>query len=188
MDRLAQLLIAFGAIVFPVLHTITDVMEWLHGGFSFPQLVLNYVAFLPVPAVLLGLYAVQRPTISRLGLWGALLYGFAFVYFAHTALYALASQSPSYAVLWAGLGWTYTVHGVVMIVGGLCFGWATFRAGVLPRWTASLFLGGIGLHLLFGLLPVPDLLQTFGTLVRNAGLVGMGIACYRKTRPGTSRV
>ncbi len=179
MDRLATRLTAAGAIAAPALHTITDVMEWADGGFTPLQLWLNYLAFLPLPAVLLGLYAAQRPRIAVMGLWGALGYGFAFIYFTHTTLLALAAATPDYQQLWGALGTTYTVHGVLMIVAGLVFGAATLRAGVLPRWTAWTFLAGIGTNLLLGLLPLPDVLQTVGTLLRNAGLVGMGWAVAR---------
>lgn len=66
-----------------------------------------------------------------------------------------------------------------MIMGGACFGWATARAGVLPKWTAWLFLSGLALNLVLGMLPVPDLLQILGTTLRNAGLVGMGWSASR---------
>lgn len=179
MDRGTQRLIGLGAIVAPIAHSATDAMEWLNGGFTPPQLWLNYFAFLPLPAILLGLYAVQRPRITRLGLAGALLYGFAFVYFTHTTLAALAARVPDYDRLWDQLGRTYTVHGVVMLVGGGLFGWATVRARVLPAWSGWLFLTGLTINLLVGLLPLPDLLQTIGTTVRNAGLVAMGVATWR---------
>jgi hypothetical protein len=182
VERTIQKTVAAGAILAPLLHSATDVMEWLHGGFSPVQLWLNYLAFLPMPAVILGLYAVQRPRISLAGLWGALLYGFAFVYFTHTTLLALESETADYQTLWAHLDWVYTLHGVLMIAGGTIFGWATLRAAALPRWAAILFLGGIALNLIVGLLPVPDLLQTIGTALRNAGLACMGFALARRPR------
>jgi hypothetical protein len=174
LDRTTRQFIALGAIVLPALHSVTDAMEWIHGGFFPLQLWLNYFCFVPLPAVMLGLYAVQRPRISQLGLLGALLYGFAFVYFTHTTLLALALDTPNYAELWQHLGSIYTLHGVLMIVGGVCFGWASLRAGVLPRWTAALFLTGLLINGVLGLLPAPEILQTIGTALRNAGLIGMG--------------
>lgn len=172
-------LVGWGAIVAPALHSLTDAMEWWQGGFSPLQLWLNYAAFLPLPAVLLGLYAMQRPRIGALGLAGALGYGFAFIYFAHTTLVALASSAPDYASLWHELGPTYTVHGALMIVGGAAFGIATWRARVLPVWSAALFLSGLALNVAVALLPLPELLQTIGSTVRNAGLVAMGVALVR---------
>ncbi|MCT0205111.1 hypothetical protein KQ302_08390 [Synechococcus sp. CS-602] len=180
MDRGTGRLVGIAAIVFPILHSITDGMEWLQGGFSALQLWLNYLAFLPMPAIMLGLYALQRPQIGKWGLIGALLYGFAFVYFAFTTLYALTAHIPTYEQLWTSLGWVYTAHGAVMVYGGLCFGFATARSSVFPWWTARLFLIGIVLNFLLALVPVPDLLQTLGTVLRNAGLVGMGWAVVNR--------
>ena len=174
MEHQTKRLVALGAILAPTLHSLTDVMEWAQGGFSPVQLWLNYLAFLGIPAVMLGLYAAQRPGISRMGLAGAVLYGCSFIYFAHTTLLALEMHTPTYAELWTRLGTIYTVHGIGMIIGGAGFGWATSRAMILPRWTASLFLGGIALNLLVELLPVPEIWQTAGTLLRNAALVAMG--------------
>lgn len=157
-------------------------MEWLQGGFSPLHLWLNYVAFLPVPAIMIGLYAVQRPQVSLAALVGAVLYGFAFIYFAFTTLLALYSQVATYAELWSTLGQTYTAHGALMIIGGLFFGYATSMARVLPRWTAVLFLAGLGLNLALAFVDVDDLYQTIGTTVRNAGLIAMGCVIWRNTR------
>lgn len=175
-------LIGWSAMAAPALHTFTDIVEWMQAGFSPWQLWLNYAAFVPLPAILIGLYAAQRPRIRGLGLAGALTYGYAFIYFAHTTLIALSTRAPDYETLWSSLGVMYTLHGAVMIVGGIAFAWATLGAAVLPRWTAAVFLGGVVLNFVLGLLPVPDLLQTAGTALRNAGLIGMGWAV---TRPST---
>lgn len=173
-----RVVIACAAILAPSLHTLTDALE-VRGGFTPVQLWLNYVAFLPVPALMVGLYAVQRPHISSLGLAGALGYGFAFIYFAHTTLFAIATKAPTYESLWDRLGPLYTAHGALMIAGGAAFGWATLRSRVLPRWASGLFLAGLGVNLVVALLPVPELFQVAGTLIRNAGLVGMGMGLLR---------
>ena len=102
-----------------------------------------------------------------------------FVYFAHTTLFALAIGSPDYETLWVELGSVYTIHGAVMIVGGSLFGSCTLRARVFPAWTAWLFLAGITMNLALGVMPLPDVLQTLGTTLRNAGLIGMGWALAR---------
>lgn len=167
-------IVGLAAIAAPLLHSITDLLEWWQGGFGQEQLWLNYAAFLPMPALMVGLYAVQRPAIRQSGLWGALLYGFAFVYFAHTTLWALAEGAADYATLWGRLGPTYTIHGAVMVVGGLLFGAAVWRARALPRVAAGLFLGGILVNLGLSLVSLPEILQTVGSGVRNAGLMLMG--------------
>ena len=185
MNLWTRRLIGWSAMVASALHTLTDLIEWTQGGFSQPQLWLNYAAFLPVPAILIGLYAAQRPRISGLGLAGALSYGFAFIYFAHTTLVAISTHAPDYEALWSGLGGMYTLHGAVMVAGGAAFGWATLQAAVVPRWTATVFLVGVVVNLVLALLPAPDLLQTVGTTLRNAGLIGMGWAITHATPPNT---
>jgi len=169
-------------IVAPALHLATDLMEWRQGGFSNLQLWLNYVAFLPMPWLLLGIYAVHRARPHPAALAGALLYGAAFTYFAFTTLYALAEHIPDYAALWQRTGSSYTLHGALMVAGGLLFGAAVLRAGWLPRTAVWLFLAGIGLNLLFALIPVPEIAQIAGSTLRNLGLIGMGLAIVRILR------
>jgi hypothetical protein len=171
-----RLVVGVAAIAAPVLHSITDAMEWLQGGFSPLQLWLNYFAFLPMPWLLLGIYAVRSEQLTPSALVGALLYGVAFTYFAHTTLYALQSQAPNYEVLWQQLGFPYTVHGAAMVVGGLLFAWSALRSRALPKPAVLLFGAGLLVNLGLALVPAPDILQTVGTAIRNAGIVGMGYA------------
>jgi hypothetical protein len=169
------------AIIAPLLHTITDLIEWYQRGFSEVQLWLNYAAFLPMPWLLLGIYAVHGSNqISQFGLVGSLLYGAAFAYFLHTVLFALSEHVPTYEILWIRLGIIYTVHGALMVCGGLLFGWAVWCAGWLPRYAAMLFLFGIALNFILALLPVPDLFQAVGSAIRNMGLMAMGYSILAK--------
>jgi hypothetical protein len=179
LDQRTRKITAIGAVAAPLLHSSTDLLEWLQGGFSPLHLWLNYIAFLPVPAIMIGLYAVQRPRVSFPALVGAVLYGFAFMYFAFTTLFALESHVATYAELWSSLGRTYTLNGALMIAGGLLFGHATFIARVFPRWTAVLFMTGLALNLALTFADADDLYQTIGTAFRNAGLVAMGCATWR---------
>jgi len=171
-----RLVVGTTAIVAPLLHSVTDAMEWYQGGFSPTQLWLNYVAFLPMPWLLLGICAVRSRELGPSALAGAILHGIAFTYFAHTTLYALEAQAPDYESLWQQLGPTYTAHGAAMIVGGLLFANAALRTSTLPRPAVWLFGTGLLINLALALVPAPDILQTVGTAVRNAGLVGMGYA------------
>lgn len=174
--------VGVGAVAAPLLHVATDVMEWRQGGFSEAQLWLNYLAFLPMPWLLLGIHAVHEPRPPAYGLAGALVYGAAFTYFAFTTLYAIAEGFPDYASLWHSTGTTYTVHGALMIVGGFSFGAAILRAGQLPAATAWLFIAGLAANLAAALLPLPETAQMIGSAVRNLGLAGMGYAILRHGR------
>ena len=175
-QSLLSIAVGIAALVAPALHSLTDVMEWYHGGFSDVQLWLNYIAFLPMSWLLLGLYAVHRSRPNIVGLIGALLYGAAFTYFAYTTLYALTEHVPSYEVLWSRLGGLYTFHGALMVIGGLMFAWAALRIGWLPKGGLLLFAAGIVWNLVLALLPAPDILQTIGSAARNLGLMVMGHA------------
>ena len=177
-----RLVVGVAAIAAPALHLATDLLEWRQGGFSDLQLWLNYAAFLPMPWLLLGLYAVQEPRPHPVALAGALLYGAAFTYFAFTTLYALAEGVPDYATLWQRTGVAYTVHGGLMILGGFLFGVAVLRAGRLPRAAVLLFIAGLALNLLFALIPVPEIAQIAGSTLRNLGLIGMGLAIVGNLR------
>ena len=178
-NRQLQKLIGVDAIVAPGVHTLTDIAEWLTGGFSAPQLWANYFAFIVVPFLMVGLYAVQRPKIALLGLIGSLLYGASFVYFAHTTLYALTEHVRDYETLWQRLGNLYTMHGLLMILGGIAFGAATYRANVFPRWMSVVFLAGVVLNLALTLVAAPELFQALGSALRNLGLIGMGAYLVR---------
>ena len=171
-----NVVVGVAALVAPALHSVTDVMEWYQHGFSAVQLWLNYIAFLPMPWLLLGLYAVHDPRPNAVGLAGALLYGVAFTYFAHTTLYAIAEHAPSYEALWSRLGSLYTLHGAFMVLGGIMFAWAALRQGWLPRSALLLFGAGIVWNLVLAMLPAPDILQTIGSAARNCGLMAMGYA------------
>jgi len=175
-----HLAVGIAAIAAPALHTLTDIMEWQHGGFTDVQLWLNLLAFLPMPLLLLGLYAVQQPRPNAVGLLGALLYGVAFAYFTYTSLYALAEHLPTYAALWARLGRVYTFFGALMVCGGFLFGWSSLRVGWFPKLSLALFLTGLTVNLVLALVPAPDILQTVGSAIRNAGLIAMGHAALTK--------
>lgn len=178
-DDALRVVVGTAAIAAPTLHCVTDALEWSRGGFSPAQLWLNYAAFLPMPWLLLGIYAVRSEHLGPAALAGALLYGAAFTYFAHTTLYALHAGAPDYAALWRQLGQAYTAHGAAMVAGGLLFAWAALRTDALPRLAVRLFGAGLLMNLCLALVPAPDILQTLGTAVRNAGLVGMGYAVLR---------
>jgi hypothetical protein len=164
------------AIVAPALHCLSDLMEWMQGGLSPTQLWVTYAAFLPMPWLLLGIFALHTPQPKAIGIAGALLYGAAFSYFTHSALYALAEDMATYEVVWARLGGTYTFHGALMVLGGGLFAFAALRTRWLPRYSVLLFGAGLAANLVLALLPTPDIFQIVGSALRNLGLIAMGCA------------
>jgi hypothetical protein len=67
------------------------------------------------------------------------------------------------------------MHGGLMIVGGMLFGFAALQANYLPRWTVLLFLCGITTHLIVAIISDQDVFRTMGSSLRNMGLMGMGL-------------
>ncbi len=66
------------------------------------------------------------------------------------------------------------------MLGGLLFGIAMFRAGVLPRWAAGLFAAGAVLPIVLGTLPHP-LNRTFA-IPMGIALVWLGYALWSERR------
>lgn len=170
---------ALTAITALTLHLTSDVLEWSSGGFSRVQLLINYAGFLPMPFLMIGLFAIQRPKVGWIGLTGAILYGIAFIYFIHTTLLALEESFPNYEMLWQKLGAVYTFHGGLMVVGGLLFGFSALKTGVLWQKGIILFIFGLLLNLSITFLPLPDIFQTIGSSIRNLGLIGIGFGLLK---------
>ncbi|HEX4493537.1 MAG TPA: hypothetical protein VH914_20210 [Acidimicrobiia bacterium] len=121
---------------------------------------------------LAGLYARQAERTGGLGLvgyvalnlWLMIIMGFSFV--EAFILPRVATTQPAFVQSWmamfngggskinlAALPTLWTLSGPVYIVGGLLFGIATFRAGILPRWGGALLAVGTALSPVAALLP-----------------------------------
>jgi hypothetical protein len=136
-------LIGVAAVVFSALYVISDLLEVAQGGFSPLRLSLTFVSEAAIPFFVLGLYAVQRPYIGRLGLFGALAFSYSYVFFTGTVLLAFVKRIPNYHALTKYVGASMTVHGLIMLVGGLVFGLAVMRARVVPHWTGACLMAGV---------------------------------------------
>lgn len=175
--RWLSVAVGTAAIVSSLVYLASDVLETVQRGFSTERLTLTYLAEATIPLFVLGLWAAQRPRIGRLGLVGAATYAYVYVFFTSTVVYALVVPVRDYAAVTAAFGAWMVVHGVVMVVGGVAFGVAVVRAGVLPRWT--------GLCLAIGVVLVAAAsgLPNFGRLLAEAVVVtaftGMGWALLR---------
>ena len=133
-----------------------------------------------------GLYARQVKAAGWLGLAGYLLFS---LFYALTMAFqfaeafispVLATEAPKFVEGFLGiingsasevnlgaLPALFLLNGLLYTLGGLLFGIATFRAGILPRWAAGLLAVGAVAPFVLALLPHP-LDRTFA--------VPMGIA------------
>lgn len=135
-----------------------------------------------------GIYARQVEEACWLGLAGFLLFGLwlasvmAVTFFEAFILPLLATEAPKFVHGFLGIFSHYAsevnlgalpalepLSFVLYMFGGLLFGIATFRAGVLSRWAAGVLAVGAVSTLAFALLP-----HEFERLA--AGPVGLGLA------------
>jgi hypothetical protein len=172
-----QVVVGVAAIVFSAIYLTSDLMEAVQGNFSTFRLSLTYVGEAAIPFFVLGLYAVQRPRIGRLGLFGAVAFAYSYVFFESTVVYALTAKTANWAALGKVFGPWMTIHGLIMLAGGLSFGLAIVRAGLLPRWTGLCLMAGVVLIVAAsGLSNIP---RTVAEAVNASAFVGMGIALVR---------
>lgn len=176
-DGRLRVLVGLAAIIFSAVYLISDIVEVVQGNFSTLRLILTYLGESTIPLFVVGIYAAQRPRIGWLGLLGAAAYAYSYVFFTSTVVYALVAGVPDYPTLTAIFGPWMTVHGALMLIGGVAFGVAVIRARVLPRWTGVCLTGGVVLVSLASGLP------TFARAIGEAGpavaFIGMGIALLR---------
>lgn len=177
MTRRSAHVIGLATLVFSALYFVSDLIEARQGGFSDGQLWLTLVAEAAVPIFVVGLALAQRPRLSRLGMWSALAYAYSYVYFTGTVVYALVNGTKDYATLTDALGAVMLLHGVVMVVAGLGFGYAVLRARELPAWTAVVFMAGV--VLVAATQGLPEIVQLTAAGLRALGLVGMGAGLLR---------
>jgi len=136
-------LAGIAAVVFPLVYVAAEFLEVAQGNFSTARLALTYIGEAGIVFVPLGLYAVQRPRIGRLGLYGALAYAYSFVFFTSTVVYAFAAGSKNWAAVTRVFGGWLVLHGAIMVAGGVAFGVAVIKAAVLPRWTGACLMAGV---------------------------------------------
>jgi hypothetical protein len=150
-----------------------------------------------------GLYARQVEKSGWLGLagfvlfslWLAIILGFSFV--EVFILPVLATVAPKFVDGFLGmftgsasdinfgvLPTVWTLTGPLYILGGLLFGIATFRAGILPRWAGGLLAIGTALAPTAALLP-PELEAKIAVPVGLA-LAWLGYALWSERRAPVS--
>lgn len=146
-----------------------------------------------------GMYLSQIGRNGLLGLIGYAVLGAGYLLIMSTSfvaayvLPAIAGTDPAYvsdalAVLTGagaagdigGLQLVVRVQGVAYLAGGLVFGIALYRAGVLARWSAALLAVGGVVSVLLSLMP--DAFYRLLAFPNGIALVGLGFSLWRSVR------
>ncbi|MBF6592868.1 MAG: hypothetical protein IVW51_00295 [Thermaceae bacterium] len=152
---------------------------------------------------ILGLYARQVEKVGWLGLVGYLLFSLswalqtAYVFAEAFIIPPLASVAPKFVdgllgaasgraseVNLGALPGLYALVGILYMLGGLLFGIATFRAGILPRWAGGLLASTALLTPLAALLP--HAIQRLAAIPMGVALAWLGYALWSERRETTS--
>ncbi len=157
-----------------------------------------------------GLYARQVKETGWLGLAGYLLLSlswalqFAFVFATAFILPLLATTAPRFvdsvlrnasgtvsSVNLGALPALYTLVGIGYILGGLLFGIATLRAGILSRWAAGLLIVASALPVAFVLKSVaaliPPNIQHLAAMPLGIAVAWLGYALLTERREQASK-
>jgi hypothetical protein len=151
-----------------------------------------------------GIYLRQVKRTGVLGLIGYVVLGVGYLAIMSLqvvgvfVLPTLAASHPGYvndvfAVVTSGtpvgdIGRMQTLilgGGFAYIVGGIIFGIALFRAGVLARWAAALL--SVGAVATVATSQLPELTQRLFALPVSVALIGLGYSLWREQRTPTTR-
>ena len=146
-----------------------------------------------------GLYARQAEAAGWSGLTGYLLWSLwmtlalIFNFFEAFVLPLLATRAPTFAegilrvvtrsageMDFGVLAGLWAVSDVTFVIGGLVFGIATLRAGVLSRRAAGMLTVGIAVAPAYGLLP--DQIESLVAVPIGMGLAWLGYALWAERR------
>jgi len=151
-----------------------------------------------------GIYLRQVRQTGVLGLVGYVVLGLGYLAILSNQVVAvfvlpiLAPQEPEYVTDVLGVATSrppvgdigalqsfIQLGGFAYILGGILFGVALFRAGILARWAAALLtVGGVATIATFVL---PELVQRLFAFPVSVALVGLGYSLWREQRTQASR-
>jgi hypothetical protein len=179
----ARTLVGGAAIIFPLVYLVSDIVEVAQGDFSAFRLCLTYAGEAGFPLFVVGLAMLVQEWIPRWAALGALAYAYSFVFFTSTVIWALVAHTSSWEMLNKDFGWWMTVHGAVMVVGGITFGAGIVLTGVLPPWTGWAL--AVGVVLVASASGMGNAERTIAAAVPDMAFVGMGLALLRRPKGGT---
>jgi hypothetical protein len=176
--RDAHLLVGGAAILFPFVYLVSDLVEVAQGDFSILRLSLTFIGESGLPLMVVGLVALLFDRLPRWAVLGGLAYAYSFIFFTSTVVWAIVARTPSWEVLGDDFGWWMTVHGAVMVVGGIALGIGVARSAALPPWTGWAL--ALGVVLVAAASGMGNLERTVAAAVPDVAFAGMGIALLHR--------
>ena len=142
---------------------------------------------------IIGLYARQVNEAGLLGLVGFLMLfvgltlftayafveGFIMPVLATDAPQSIGGLLPGESLVGALIP-ILLLEALLYFIGGLLFGIATIRAGILPRWAATLFIVGVVMSGVGAVLP--EVVSRIGAAAMGLGLAWLGYALWSERR------
>lgn len=206
LTRAAGLAAVAGGLVFAavqVKHPHLDAAFTTTTEYAVRETMKIFMAVLSLIGIT-GIYLRQVKQTGVLGLIGYVVLGVGYLAIMSLqvvgvfVLPTLAASQPGYvndvlAVVTSGtpvgdIGAMQTLilgGGFAYIVGGIIFGIALFRAGVLARWAAALL--SVGAVATVATSQLPELTQRLFALPVSVALVGLGYSLWREQRTPTAR-
>jgi hypothetical protein len=199
---MAAMLAGICYVLVGLFHPLNALASVTTTTWAFVHILACIMAFLGMFGMT-GLYARQVEESGWLGLigfvffvlWLGLVLGFSFV--ETFILPVLATEAPKVVeglmemftgpVIGIDLGVLPTLwllSGALYILGGLLFGIATFRAGILPRWAGALFAAGTAFAPVAALFPFEY--QAKVTVPVGLALAWMGYALWFERKKETT--
>jgi hypothetical protein len=173
--------VGLGAILFPLIYLVSDVVEVVQGDFSTFRLSLTYGGEAGLALVVVGLCVLLAGRLPWWALAGGVAYAYAFVFFTSTVVWALVAGTPDWETLSDDFGWWLTVHGAVMVIGGLALGVGVARSdGYLPRWTGVAL--GAGVVVVAAASGSGNSVRTIAAAVPDLAFIAMGWTLLRHAR------
>jgi hypothetical protein len=187
-----EVLLGAAAVGFSVDYFVSDVIESAQGDFSTFQLWLTLIAEIAIPFFVVGLWWVRRDALGTVGKVSAFAYAYAYAFFTFTVIYALVDHTPDYDTLSDDLGPWMLIHGAIMLLSGIGFGYAIIKSRAYPRWTGWALIAGV--VLVSATQSAPEGVAVFAALIRDIAWAGMGLWLIVGSRlaatdatPGTDR-
>ncbi len=189
-------------VIVGLLHPLNALASVTTPTWAFVHVLACTMAFLGIFGMV-GLYARQVEESGWLGLIGFVLFSLwlglvlCFSFVETLILPVLATEAPNVVdglmAMFTGpvtgvdlgiLPTLWLISGPLYILGGLIFGIATFRAGVLPRWAGALLAAGTALAPVAALLPFEY--QSKVTIPVGLALIWLGYALWSGRRTAST--